>query len=224
MSVVACPACGGKVSRAAASCPHCGHPMTASPAANVTVPGPPTHEEVLWEGVPSLKSMWAPILGAVVTTTALVVFAYLSYRPLLGVLGGVSKDLKRSLAQGEPGVRLAVILVIAGLVVVRLVRLGWQILVLRSHHYRVSNQRILIESGVFTKRIDEVDMRTVEDIDFEQSFVQRLLRIGTIRLIGSDRTAARFTLMGVENPRDVRELIRASAYQSTRGQLFTRTT
>ena len=198
--------------------------MTASPGAAVTVPGPPTHEEVLWEGVPSLKSMWLPILSAIVTTAALITFAFVAYRPLLRVVGGVSKDLERSVAEGEPGVRMTVILVIAALVVVRLLRLGWQILVLRSHHYRVSNQRILIESGVFTKRIDEVDMRTVEDIDFEQSFIQRLLRIGTIRLIGSDRTAARFTLMGVESPRDVRELIRASAYQSTRGQLFTRTT
>ena len=96
--------------------------------------------------------------------------------------------------------------------------------VLRSHHYRVSNQRILLESGVLSKRIDEVDMRTVEDIEFQQGVLERMLGIGEIAIIAADKRMGRFRLLGVENPRDVRELIRANAFQATQRQLFTRTT
>ena len=31
MPVINCPECGGKVSKAAAACPHCGHPMGPPP-------------------------------------------------------------------------------------------------------------------------------------------------------------------------------------------------
>jgi membrane protein YdbS with pleckstrin-like domain len=88
----------------------------------------------------------------------------------------------------------------------------------------VSNQRILLESGVLSKRIDEVDMRTVEDIEFRQGVFERMLGIGEIGIIAADKRLARFRLLGVENPRDVRELIRANAFQATQRQLFTRTT
>jgi hypothetical protein len=56
--------------------------------------------------------------------------------------------------------------------------------------------------------------------------IERLLGIGGATLVSrsSDRTNARFRLIGIASPRDVRELLRSAAYQATRGQLFTRQT
>ena len=67
-------------------------------------------------------------------------------------------------------------------------------------------------------------MRTIEDIEFQQGVFERMLGIGEIAIIAADKRMGRFRLMGVENPRDVRELIRANAFQATQRQLFTRTT
>ena len=103
-------------------------------------------------------------------------------------------------------------------------RLGWRTLVLRSHRYGVSNQRIMVESGVFSKSLAEIDVRTIDDITFHQTFVERLLGIGEIAILSSDPSNPRVRLVGVPDPRQVRELIRNSAYQATRGQLFTRST
>ena len=39
-----------------------------------------------------------------------------------------------------------------------------------------------------------------------------------------DNPTGTIRLFGLEKPRELRELIRSSAYQATRGQLFTRST
>jgi uncharacterized membrane protein YdbT with pleckstrin-like domain len=96
--------------------------------------------------------------------------------------------------------------------------------VLKSHHYRITDQRILIESGVLSRQIEEIDMRNVEDLVYRQSVVERVLGVGDITIISADRTTARMRLVGLEKPRELRELIRTTAYQATRGQLFTRQT
>ncbi len=130
----------------------------------------------------------------------------------------------RAVAAHRPDIKLAVTVLVVLVVAVRVAKLAWRIAVLRSHHYRVSNQRIVIETGVLSKRIDEVDMRAVEDIEFRQRFLQRLLGIGEIAIVAADKELGRFRLLGVERPREIRELIRANAFQATRGQLFTRST
>jgi uncharacterized membrane protein YdbT with pleckstrin-like domain len=127
-------------------------------------------------------------------------------------------------AANRADIKLAVTVLVVLVVAFRVAKLGWRIAVLRSHHYRVSNQRIVIETGVLSKRIDEVDMRAVEDIEFRQKFLQRLLGIGEIAIVAADKELGRFRLLGVERPREIRELIRANAFQATRGQLFTRST
>ena len=53
---------------------------------------------------------------------------------------------------------------------------------------------------------------------------ERLLGIGQIAIVAADKKMSRFRLLGVENPREVRELIRAHAFQATQRQVFTRST
>jgi uncharacterized membrane protein YdbT with pleckstrin-like domain len=218
MPLVNCPDCGRQVSTAAPHCPQCGRPIGPG-FAPTAVAAPPGAENVLWQGVPSLKAMVVEIIATSLYAIVLPIAAALVWDPLMR--HGASVDF---VASNRPAFKLALIAFVVTVVVARAVKLAWHILVLRSHHYRVSNQRIVLESGVFSKQIDEIDMRTVEDIEFKQRFLQRLLGIGEILIIGSDRTEGRVRLLGVEKPREVREMIRASAYQATRGQLFTRST
>jgi len=218
MPLVNCPDCGRQVSTAAQNCPQCGRPIGPG-FAPTAVAAPPGAENVLWEGVPSLKAMVVEIIATSLYAIVLPIAAALVWDPLMR--HGASVDF---VASNRPAFKLALIAFVVTVVAARAVKLAWHVLVLRSHRYRVSNQRIVLESGVFSKQIDEIDMRTVEDIEFKQRFLQRLLGIGEILIVGSDRTEGRVRLLGVEKPREVREMIRASAYQATRGQLFTRST
>jgi membrane protein YdbS with pleckstrin-like domain len=222
MALIACPICGQSVSPAAPTCPSCGHPLAAAVAA--ATPGAPGPEMLLWEGHPSAKALLGAILMAGLFSAIVVGATVVLYNPALSLLAGLSKETDRFVAENGTGLRLAALAFVVTVVGVRLAGLGWRLLVLKSHHYRVSNQRILIDSGIVAKQIEEIDMRTVADIEFRQGVVDRLLGIGTVTVVSSDKSAARKPLVGLSRPRDVRELIRNSAYKATRGQMFTRET
>ena len=68
------------------------------------------------------------------------------------------------------------------------------------------------------KRLDEVETcgpsRTSR---FQQRFLERLLGVGQISIVAADKKMSRFALLGIENPRQVRELIRSRAFQATPG-------
>lgn len=226
MALITCPDCGHQVSTSAAVCPQCNRPMTAQmvvPAAPATAAGP-AGEQVVWEGVPSIKAMLVEIVTTALYVIGLPVLVLLAFDPVLSLLAGLGQQGAELVASNRPTLRTVVTAAVAILVVARLAKLGWHVAVLRGHRYRISNQRIVLETGALSKRIDEIDMRTVEDIEFQQRFLERLLGIGEIAIVAADKQLARFRLLGVENPRQLRELIRAHAFQATQGQLFTRST
>jgi len=219
------------VSRAAAACPQCGFPFggatMAAASGNVFQGGrasAPANEEILWEGSPSLKAMAVSIAATALFAILLPIAVYLVYDPLRDVLVHSSRDVRNLVVENESNARTVIILAVIAVVCARLVRLAWRALVLRSHRYGVSNQRIMVETGVLSKSLAEIDVRTVDDITFHQSLVERMLGIGQIAIASSDPTNPRVRLVGVPDPRQVRELIRNSAYQATRGQIFTRST
>jgi membrane protein YdbS with pleckstrin-like domain len=222
MPLVTCPDCGHQVSTAATVCPQCNRPLAPQISAPAAVAA--SAEEVVWQGRPSLKAMLVEIAITVFFAIALPIFATLAFDPLLSLLVGLGGPARELLEPNRPTIKLAVMTLVAVVVGLRVVKLGWHAAVLRSHRYRVSNQRIVVESGALSRRIDEVDMRTVEDIEFQQRFLERLLGIGEIVVVAADKRMSRFRLLGVENPRELRELIRANAYQATQRQVFTRST
>jgi Bacterial PH domain len=228
MALVPCPECKAQVSRAAASCPQCGFPFGgATSPANVFQGGrvgAPANEERLWEGTPSLKALSMSMIATALFAIVVPIAVYLVYTPARDALTHASPDAASLVVEHEDTARTVIILAVLAAVAVRLARLGWRLLVLRSHRYGVSNQRIMVESGVFSKSLAEVDVRTIDDITFHQTFGERLMGIGQIAIQSSDPTNPRVRLVGVPDPRQVRELIRNAAYQATRGQLFTRST
>jgi uncharacterized membrane protein YdbT with pleckstrin-like domain len=222
MPLVTCPDCGHQVSTAAASCPQCNRPL--APALAAPAVAAPAAEQIVWEGVPSLKAMVVEIAVTVFYAIALPLVAVMAFEPLLSLAAGLGAPAREAVVTNRPTIKMVAILLVVVVVGLRALKLAAHVAVLRSHRYRVSNQRIVVESGALSKRIDEVDMRTVEDIEFQQRFLERLLGIGQIAIVAADKKMNRFRLLGVENPREVRELIRGHAFQATQGQLFTRGT
>jgi uncharacterized membrane protein YdbT with pleckstrin-like domain len=184
----------------------------------------PAAERELWQGRPSAKALVGTIASAALFTAVVIGAVALAYGPLLDALATSAPSLYRDLARNHDTVRLVAVGLVVLLVGGRLLKLAWRVAVLKSHHYRITNQRMVIESGVFSRNIEEIDMRTVEDLQFQQSVFERMLGIGDITVISSDRTNAHTRLVGLARPRELRELLRNSAYQATNRQLFTRQT
>jgi uncharacterized membrane protein YdbT with pleckstrin-like domain len=181
-------------------------------------------EQELWQGHPSAKAMIGSIVSAALLVVVLAVGAVLLFDPLMGLMGRASDEVAANVTRQRETYAMVLAVVVTVVVVIRLLILAWHLFVLKSHHYRITNQRIVIESGVFSKHIEEIDIRTVADLEFRQSLFERILAIGDITLISSDRSAGRIRLQGLARPRELRELVRDAAYKATKGQLFTRET
>lgn len=77
-----------------------------------------------------------------------------------------------------------------------------------SSLYAVTSERVIARNGLLSTRTDEVDIRDVRNISVEQSFFQRLLKLGDIGVssAGSDGVEVVFT--GIPEASAVKEIIR----------------
>ncbi|MBX9795953.1 PH domain-containing protein [Sphingomonas sp.] len=55
-------------------------------------------------------------------------------------------------------------------------------------HYELTDQRLIIRSGIFAKRIDEIELFRVKDTLVNYSLVNQLTGIGAITIRSSDAT------------------------------------
>jgi uncharacterized membrane protein YdbT with pleckstrin-like domain len=86
----------------------------------------------------------------------------------------------------------------------------WRALVTARHQYVLSDQRLHEYTGVFFRRIEEIELYRVKDIATERPLLQALFGRGRIKLITSDRTTPTVVLNAVQNPIEVANLIRHS--------------
>jgi membrane protein YdbS with pleckstrin-like domain len=233
MALIPCPECKRDVSDRAAACPHCGLTIAAA-APGVSAPGGAApgwvatpsgagREELLWEGGPSPRLL-AREIPAIVWAVVVVPLAIVLLPRGLRIIAGLHRDLRITVAEQGGTIRFVVIAVAVGLAVFRLGQIGLRYARLRATKYRVTNQRLTVESGLFSKRVDDVDLRSVEDVALEQSALERLLGVGRLSIVSSDRSRPRLDLLGILSPREVRERVRQGAYQASQRQLFTRAT
>lgn len=212
MPVIACPDCGRDVSTLAPSCPHCGRP---SPAGTAVPPAPGAQaakEETLWRGTPSPILLIGKIATLVLILVAIPLLAYF-------FASTVTYDLEKARNIRTAGWVVALLLAAIQLVVLVIAWLN-----LRSTLYIVTNQRVIIEQGILSKTVNEIDLRYVDDSQFFQGLGDRLLGIGNVTLISTDKSTPTSMLRSVRDPRGVRELIRSNAYQASQRQVFTRAT
>ncbi len=212
MPVIACPDCGRDVSTLAPVCPHCGRP---SPAGTSVPPAQgiaqAAKEETLWRGTPSptlLIGKIATLVLILVAIPAIAIFFSLT----------VTDELKEGNIK-TAGWVIAGILGAAQLVVLIV---AW--MKLRTTMYSITNQRVIIEQGILSKTVNEIDLRYVDDSQFFQGLGDRVLGIGNVTLISSDKSSPTYMLRSVRDPRSVREMIRTHAYQMSQRQVFTRAT
>jgi len=185
-----CRQCGSELPAGSAYCNRCGasqlderpaKPLHTAPA------GAPPPEETLWTGSHSLKAdvhLW--ILWAL--WIALVLALYLRYMttPTTATNLGVC-----ALAVGPA-----------------LWSLGRALVHKFGLRYRLSNHRLFTERGLFSRRLDELELIRVDDVSVRQNLLARLFDVGTVTVISTDATNPKIEIEGIARPLELKELIR----------------
>jgi membrane protein YdbS with pleckstrin-like domain len=212
MPVIACPDCGKDVSTMAPACPHCGRPSPAGTVPITTATArPPVAEETLWRGNPSAMKLIGRIVGIVLILIIVPLIFHYAAR--------ATPDFERS-----ENIRKIGWWITGLLVLVEAVRFFVALAHLRSTLYTITNQRVMIEKGLVTKSLSEIDLRYIDDTQFTQGVFDRMLGVGNVTIISSDKSTPVYVLQGVRDPRNLREMIRSNSYQVSQRQIFTRST
>ncbi len=134
-------------------------------------------ERSLYEGRPAWRALMAFYAGGLLL--AVVVFV------IVGLL------------VGEVALGLIAALVIAGLTLV----IGY---VRRMFtHYLITDQRLRISRGMVRKRVSETRLERVQNVNFEQSVLDRLFRVGNVGFETAGTDASEFRFEWVTDPDQV---------------------
>jgi hypothetical protein len=211
-----CPTCNADVPADAAFCPKCGQQLTAvagqsamggtaglpSSAAAVAPPSaaerlrggqhaiPHEEEKELWRGRYTPRAMYGNWVLAGIVTIGLAVVAILMPNPIALIAAAIIMPL----AWIIPAIRL---------------------LSLRlKYEYTLTTQRFLHKQGVLEQVADQILLVDVDDINYKQSLLGRMLNFGTITLLAKDMSLAakgdtrgKLTLVPVEDVQRVFNLI-----------------
>ncbi len=189
-----CPACQTEMPNDALFCAKCGQrlkdstPMPAgTPMDRLKQRGntPDEPETNLWKGGFSPKAMLGYWLLALVIT-----------------LGGFVAGL--FFGPAAPAVWLLVALLSialwGGLVLYYLyLRYGMS--------YELTSQRLVHKVGIFSQTTNRIEVIDVDDVSFHQSFIERLLGVGTIRILSSDTSDPMLTIRGIDDVKRIANMI-----------------
>lgn len=133
-------------------------------------------ERVLFEGHPS----WRSVLGFY----------------LVGFVAAVAVGVVMALVVGTGTGVAAFLVAFAILVVVGLLkRIGTR--------YTITSQRLHIRRGILSRSVQQTRLERVQNVNTEQSVLQRLLRVGTVDFDTAGTDDSDFVFAGVADPESV---------------------
>jgi len=150
-------------------------------------------EETVWEGHYSGRNF----LGRMIFGGLLVVlWLYLFF------------SLGRG-AQGDEASGWSFWTITVGLVVLAYwANLGYRYLrAHRGHHYRLTNRRLFVTTGFFSRRVDQLELLRIKDVYIQQSMLGDWLGIGNVVVISSEQTLPKAYLLGIDEPRRIMDLV-----------------
>ncbi len=115
-------------------------------------------------------------------------------KPRDGLMPGTSEELlfsgRPALIQGLGGLLLTILTVGLWLIV--------RFFQTRGVHYKITSQRVVIEQGMFSKRMEQLDLYRVVDYVVERPFGQRIMGTGNIILEAMDKTTPEIRIVGIK--------------------------
>jgi uncharacterized membrane protein YdbT with pleckstrin-like domain len=156
-------------------------------------------ERVLFETIPRLIVRLKSAIFKFIIVLVLLYFFTTIVRYAALLQGSVSTLITVPLVTGTTYGVLIIILLL-------LVWILWNILSWRSENYKLTNQRVMVRSGVIRKNSVYMHYNKIQDIIISQSIIERITNSGDIEIFGGhDRTS--LILEDIPNPGEIENMI-----------------
>ncbi|MGH2952941.1 MAG: PH domain-containing protein [Solirubrobacterales bacterium] len=155
-------------------------------------------EQVLYEGHPSWRSILGfYIKGLLVTAVVCAIVALIS-----------------GLGEGGADAGLVTIIALVGVAVTILVGFIKRV----ATSYTITNRRLHIKRGIVSRTIQETRLERVQNVNYNQSVLQRILQVGDVDFDTAAGDDYNFVFAGVAEPADVIHMVdRATGVASSDG-------
>jgi len=81
--------------------------------------------------------------------------------------------------------------------------------------YTITNQRLRIERGLLSKHVQQTRIERVQNVNTNQTFVSRVLRVGTVDFDTAGTDDSDFTFIGVGSPHEVVDAVDRAQREAT---------
>lgn len=71
--------------------------------------------------------------------------------------------------------------------------------------YKLTEEKLIIESGFLNKKEEEIRLYRILDITLNRSLWQRIFRVGTLHCCSGDKSTPEFDITNIKLPRKVRD-------------------
>ena len=88
-------------------------------------------------------------------------------------------------------------------------------------HYLITDERVRITEGMFGKSRENVELVRIQDVDYAQTFSERLFKLGDITIRSHDSSHAIITLNNIRDPEAVYEILRRAVLSARKKHGFT---
>ena len=199
---MSCPKCNAELPQGSAFCNKCGASLQAGPVlAPGAHPAATEPEQELWKGRFSAKAQghWWVLWFLEIPVLILIWF-----------------KLSEQMRQGPVA---KWVFVAAAVVPVLVIFWTWMVEKLATR-YRLTTHRLFKETGIFSRHLNEIELVRVDDVAVRQNIVQRIFNVGVVTVIAPhDQTEPLLELVGIENPIEVKEMIRTHVRRRRQGSL-----
>jgi len=89
-----------------------------------------------------------------------------------------------------------------------------------SLHYTITDERIRITEGVLGKARENIELIRVQDVDYSQTFRERLLNVGDINIQSHDSSHPTVQLKNIKDPESVYEILRRAVLSARKKHNF----
>ena len=73
--------------------------------------------------------------------------------------------------------------------------------------YTLTEEKLLIRTGLFSIKEEDIQLYRITDLTLRSSFLQRIFGLGTIHCCSGDKTTPEFNIENVKNVSKVKELL-----------------
>lgn len=73
--------------------------------------------------------------------------------------------------------------------------------------YRITDRRVVVEKGIFTKRREEIQLYRIRDISLKRNLLERLLKFGDITIYSTDASHPQYLLRNIRDSVNIFDML-----------------